>query len=447
MNRTFDLVVIGTGTAGSVVASRCRDAEWSVAIVDELPFGGTCALRGCDPKKVLVGAAEAVDWANRMRGKGVVGEISIDWPALMAFKRTFTDPVPPQREQSFIDRGIDVFHGRARFVDRTSIAVGDDVLSARHVVIATGAQPVALGVPGSEHVITSDAFLELEALPRSIVFIGGGYISFEFAHVAARAGAEVVILHRGSRPLGAFDGDLVKHLVQASEERGIRVLVDAPVEAIEKRGDTFVVHASGGRRFEADLVVHGAGRVPSTKELDLESGGVKATEHGAVAVNEFLQSVSNDAVYAAGDVAGTRSPALTPVSSAHGQVVAENLLQGNTRRPDLVEVPSVVFTIPPLAMVGPTEEGARAQGLRFTVRSEDASTWYSTRRTGESHAASKVLVEDGTGRVLGAHLFGPNAAELINVFAIAIRAGVTAEQMKATTFAYPTGASDISYIA
>ncbi len=441
----FDLIVIGTGTAGSVAAARCRNAGWTVAIVDELPFGGTCALRGCDPKKVLVGAAEAVDWSRRMVGRGVVGELAIDWRALMAFKRTFTDPVALRKELSFIDSGIEVFHGRARFVDRTSVAVGDEVLSARHVLIATGARPAPLGVPGSEHVIESDGFLELEELPRSIVFIGGGYVSFEFAHVAARAGADVTILHRSARPLDAFDGDLVSRLVRASEERGIRVHVDTPVESIEARGDGFVVHARG-RHFDADLVVHGAGRVPATASLELDRGGVTITQRGAVAVNDYLQSVGNEAVYAAGDVAGTVHPALTPVSSEHGHVVAENLLHGNTRRPDLTEVPSVVFTIPPLAKVGLTEDQARAQGVRFTVLSEDASTWYSTRRTGESHAASKVLVEETTGRILGAHLFGPNAAEVINVFAIAIRAGMTAEQVKATTFAYPTGASDVSYM-
>jgi glutathione reductase (NADPH) len=446
MERRFDLVVIGTGTAGTGVATTCRAAGWSVAIVDELPFGGTCVLRGCDPKKVLVGAAEAMDWIRRMQGKGIAGGATISWPALMAFKRTFTEPVPAQREKSFAEHGIVGFHGAARFTGPRSVQVGAETLTARHVVIATGAKPAALGIPGAEHVVTSDVFLELEELPKSIVFLGGGYISFEFAHVAARAGSKVTILHRGARPLVAFDEDLVRCLVKAGAERGVDLELDIAVESIEKRGGKFAVRAKGGRCFEADLVVHGAGRVPHTEALDLERASVTRTKRGGVVVNEFLQSTSNPAIYGAGDVASAETPALTPVASRHARTVAHNLLHGNERTPNLTEVPSVVFTIPPLAMVGLTETAARDKGVKFTARLENASSWYSTRRTGESHAASKVLLEEGTRRIVGAHLLGPHAPEVINVFALAMRANLTADDVKETTFAYPTGASDLSYL-
>src|SRR5688500_3469457 len=203
--KTFDVVIIGTGSAASAVAFPCRSAGWTVAVIDSRPFGGTCTLRGCDPKKVLVGAAELVDWSDRMRGKGVRGDdVGIDWPELMRFKRTFTDSVPHQREQSFLQAGIATFHGPARFVGPTTVQVGDERLEANRVVIATGAGPIKLPIPGAEHVTTSDQFLELNELPLSLIFVGGGYISFEFAHVAARAGAEVAILHRGVRPLARF---------------------------------------------------------------------------------------------------------------------------------------------------------------------------------------------------------------------------------------------------
>lgn len=205
MIRKFDVVVIGTGSAASTVAALCGKAGRSVAVIDSRPFGGTCALRGCDPKKVLVGVAEVIDWNRRMQGKGVRAQEScIDWPELMRFKRTFTESRPKQTEQWMTKSGIATFHDRARFVGPVAIQVGRDVLEAANVVVAAGAKPVDLNIPGAEHAITSEQFLELDNLAGRIVFIGGGYISFEFTHVAARAGSHVTILHRGDRPLASL---------------------------------------------------------------------------------------------------------------------------------------------------------------------------------------------------------------------------------------------------
>src|SRR6266404_2756579 len=195
--KNVDLIVIGTGAAGSSAAFECRSAGWNVGIIDSRPFGGTCALRGCDPKKVLVGAAEVIERTRQMAGKGVASEdVCIDWPALMRFKCTFTEPVPADREQQFLEAGIAVFHGRARFTDKTTIKVGNDTLTGRFVLVAAGARPATLNIPGEKYLTTSEEFLELDRLPSRIIFVGGGYISFEFAHVSARAGARVQILHR-----------------------------------------------------------------------------------------------------------------------------------------------------------------------------------------------------------------------------------------------------------
>jgi glutathione reductase (NADPH) len=210
MPRAFDVIAIGTGSAAAAVASRCREAGWQVAIVDSRPFGGTCALRGCDPKKVLVGAAEALDWTRRMKGKGIqAAKLQIAWPELIRFKRSFTEPVPKRREDEFEKAGIAAFHGTARFAAQTTVQVGKETLVGRYVVIASGQVPADLEIPGAEHLTTSDQFLELDELPRRILFIGGGYIAFEFAHVAARAGSQITVLHRGPRPLALFDPDLV----------------------------------------------------------------------------------------------------------------------------------------------------------------------------------------------------------------------------------------------
>lgn len=416
-------------------------------MIDKQPFGGTCALRGCDPKKVLVGAAAAVDAVRSLAGKGLRPEgLAIDWAELMTFKRTFTDPYPANREAGLRRAGIELFHGPARFVGPSRVAVGEAVLDAsRAVVIAAGARPADLAITGSEHLRTSEQFLELPALPRALAFVGGGYISFEFAHVAARAGARVTILHRGARPLEGFDPDLVARLVTRTRALGIDVRLGTEVRGIEALGSGFRAVVSNGPPVDADLVFHGAGRVPDIDELDLDVAGIQITRYG-VEVNAFLQSVSNPKVYAAGDCAATQGPALTPVAGYEGRIVAANLLEGHRTTAMYAAVPSVAFTVPPLASVGLREDEARAQGLRFAVRHQDTAGWYSSRRLGEEASAFKVMVEDGTGRILGAHLLGPHADETINLFALAMRAGVTADAFKTMIWAYPTNGSDTAYM-
>ena len=447
MPDTYDLVVIGAGTAARVAAMRVRKAGKSVAVIDCRPYGGTCALRGCDPKKMLRHGAAVIDDARRMRSNGVVGEDSIDWRELMAFKRTFTDPVPGKHERSYHEAGIDTYHGSVRFTGANSLVVDGKTLVGGHVLIASGAEPVPLGLPGEEHVIDNEAFLGMDRLPRRIVLVGGGYIAAEFSTIAANAGAEVTILQRGPRMLTGFDPDLVGWLMPRLHDAGIDVQLDTVVDAIDKTGDGFSVRASTGgvnKSFAADLVVHAAGRRPALEALDLDAAGI-AHEHGRLTLNEHLQSVSNPAVYAAGDAAQI-GPPLTPVSSHDGKVVAGNMLEGNHLRPDYRGVPSVAFTLPPLASVGLSETEARERGLRFRVKSDLVPNWYSARQAAEPVYGFKVLVDEGNDRVLGAHLVGPHADEVINLFALAIRHGLTAENLKSTMFAYPTGASDIGYM-
>src|SRR5216684_5394363 len=233
----YDLVVIGTGTAAQAASGRVRKAGRSVAVIDHRPFGGTCALRGCDPKKMLVSGAEAVDMARRMHSRGVGGELRIEWKELIAFKRTFTDPVPKKREQSFSEQGIDAFHGLARFTGVDSVEIEGRILKGRHILIASGARPASLGFPGEEHLTTSDQFMELERLPARIVMVGGGYIAAEFSHIAARAGAKVTVLQRDERMLPQFDPDLVAWLMEKFQEIGIEVRLRNAVTAVERSGN------------------------------------------------------------------------------------------------------------------------------------------------------------------------------------------------------------------
>ena len=447
MERRFDLVVVGTGVT-SAVASRCREAGWTVAVVDSRPFGGTCALRGCVPKKILVGAAEAVHGARDMADMGVpAASLTIDWPALVRFKRSLVDPTPQRTEQAWAKMGVEQFHGRARFVGPITLAVGDDSLAGRRVLIAAGAMPAPLKFPGAERLATSEDFLNLDRMPPRIVFVGGGYISFEFAHVAARAGAEVTILHRGARPLEGFDAGLVELLVRRTRELGIRVELDIEVLGVDSGGGGLTVRGSQRgteRRFGADMVVHGAGRVPELDDLDLDAAGVQHEKRG-VTVNEYLQSVSNPAVYAGGDAAAS-GPALTPKADHDAGVLVTNLLEGNRRAVNYEGIASAVFTIPPLASAGLTEDAARAAGLKFRTSWQDTSGWFNTRRVGETVSGFKVLIEEGTGRILGAHLLGPHAAEVINLFAVAIRLRIPADDLRQVIFAYPTNGSDIRFM-
>jgi len=443
----YDLIVIGTGTAAQVAARRVRKAGRSVAVIDHRPFGGTCALRGCDPKKMLVSGAEAIDLSRRMHGRGVAGELRIDWTKLIAFKRSFTDPVPHKREEDFAKQGIEAFHGMARFTAPDTVAVEARALKGRHVLIASGARPVPLRFPGAEHAITSDAFMELEHLPERIVMVGGGYIAAEFSHIAARAGAKVTVLQRGERMLPNFDAELIGWLMEKFQEIGVDVRTRNAVNEIERSGNAYRVRAQtpeGEAVVEADLVVHAAGRIPDIDNLDLPAGGV-AVADGRLSLNEYLQSISNPAVYAAGDAAA-KGPPLTPVSSRDGKVVAANILEGNRHRPDYRGVPSVAFTLPPVAAVGLSEAAARKQGLKFRVKSAKVPDWYTARRVAETVYGYKTLVDESSGRVLGAHLVGPHADEVINLFGLAIRHDLTADDLKSTMFAYPTGASDIGYM-
>lgn len=447
MDRTFDLVVVGTG-ATSAVASKCRQAGWTVAVVDSRPFGGTCALRGCVPKKILVTAAEAVHDVRDLAGKGVAGrDLAIDWADLIHFKRSLVDPTPERTEQAWAGMGIEQFHGRARFVAPTTLTVGAERLTGRRVLIAAGATPAPLAFSGAERLTTSEEFLNLDALPPRIVFVGGGYIAFEFAHVAARAGARVTILHRGARPLDGFDPDLVGLLVRRTRDVGIRVELGTEVRGLEVAGRGLVVRGvqdGQERRFDTDMAVHSAGRVPELDDLDLETAGIKREKRG-VTVNQYLQSVSNPAVYAGGDAAAS-GPPLTPKAELDAEVLATNLLEGNRRTPDYEGIASAVFSVPPLASVGLSEAAARAAGRRFRTNWQDTSAWFNTRRRGETASGFKVLIEEGTDRILGAHLLGPDAHETINLFAIAVRLGIRAGDLKHVLFAYPTHGADIRFM-
>lgn len=443
MAKQYDLIVLGTGGAGYRVAISTKAAGWHVAVVNEGLFGGTCSVRGCIPKKVLAGTAEIADINRRLHELHIVKEQpAMDWAALIAHKRRFTDPVSASTEGALKEAGIDIYSGSPRFTGNLELEVNGEKLSGKKVHIAAGAKPAKLSFEGAEHLIISDDFLELDMLPKRIVFVGGGYISFEFAHIASRFGAEVTILHGDDRPLAMFDPDIVQTLLKASKEVGIKAVLNAEVKKIEKHGDKFAVTTADGKIFEADIAVHGAGRPPAINELNLEATGVQYDKRSGVLVDEYLRSTSNHDVYAAGDAAAS-GPPLSPVAGVQGGIVADNLLGKSHKQPDYLSTPSVIFSTPVVARVGYLEREASEKGIAYDTVTTDVSGWFDSKRLNLKHAMSKILVEKETHKIIGAHLISSHADDLINIFSLAIDLGLTTEQLKAPIFAFPTSSDDM----
>jgi glutathione reductase (NADPH) len=446
--KEYDLIVLGTGDAGQAVALAAAKEKWKVAIIEKKAVGGTCALWGCVPKKVLISGEELVNFSQRMAEAGLSSKTTPDWSELMAFKHRLTGSYSKDSRSNLQKHGVDIYEDTASFVGEAAIRVGEVILHGGNIHIATGARPRPLGIPGEEFMTTSSEFLYREDLPQRLVLIGGGYISFEFAHLAARYGRSVTIIHRSAGVLKKFDPDLVALLVKASEERGITVATRQPLVRIEKTKDDLlvIVQADGDEKaYHADMVVHGAGRVPDIADLNLDAGGIEASQEGVV-VNEYLQSISNPRVYAAGDAAAGGLP-LTPVAMAEGKVVADNLIHASKRRRgDYRVVPSVVFTLPKIASVGLQEAEASRQGLQFDVKFRETADWLHNLRINEPFAGFKIILERDTGRILGAHLLDSHADDLINLFALAMQHNLTAADIKQVLYAYPTASSSIQYM-
>jgi len=435
--KTYDAIVFGSGVAGGVASRRLRESGLDVALLEPGPLGGTCPLRGCEPKKTLFDVVESMERCRMHRGLGLSGTPELDWGELVRFKNGFTDPVHEQVRADLEDRGIDWIRAPGRFLDPGAVEAEGERLAAGTFVVATGAVPRPLSFPGADHVTDSSAFFDLEKLPGRMAVIGGGYIAFEFAHLAARAGTGVDILVRSGRCLKYFDPELVDLLVDRSEALGIRIHHHVPMDRIEREGGSFrVLAGDGSREVRSDLVLHGAGRVPALAGLDLEAGGVETGERG-IALNERLQSVSNPRVYAAGDVNAT-GPQLTPVALMEAEAVTRDILEGSAEPPDYSGIPSVLFTHPVLARTGLLETECEELGIPYEKRFVDASQWASVKRLGEETAAVKILIQPGDGRILGAHVLGPHAEEVINVFAMAVRKRIPRRDLGDVVWAYPS---------
>ena len=441
----LDVLVLGGGNAGIGAAVPARAAGLSVAIVEARDLGGTCPNRGCTPKKVLVAAAHALHEIERASEHAIaVGRPTLDWAALIDREKHLIKDVPANLERAMLKRGIAIIRGDASFVAPDAVRIGDRLIEAKTIVIATGSKPRPLTFPGAEALITSDEMLSERTLPRSVVFVGGGVISLEFGHVYARAGARVTILEVLPQLLPALDADAVARLQAESERIGITIHTGVKVNGIEQAGDEYrVVFEQGGRELSASgtRIVNGAGRIANVDALDLAAGNV-AHANGRISVDDYLRSTSNPRVYVCGDAVPT-SPQLSPIATYEGDIVGRNLVHGPKHTPDYASVPTSVYTVPPLASVGLTEAAARQKIPKVKVRTTDMLSWFSARTYAETVAWSKIIIDEATDLIVGAHFVGHSGEELINLFGMAMGCGITASQMRERIYAYPTFSSDI----
>jgi glutathione reductase (NADPH) len=444
----YDVVILGGGNAAMGVTVPTREAGLSVAMIEMRDLGGTCPNRGCMPKKVLVAAAHALDEIARAHHHGIaVAPPTLDWAALIAREKQMIAGIPDSLAASMARRGVEVIRGQGRFVGADAVQVAGRTLEAGHIVIATGSKPRHLPIPGADRMITSDDVLDDPTLPREVVFIGGGVIALEFSHVYVRAGVKVTILEALPQLLPAVDADAAAQLRSETERLGVAIHTGVSVTRIDPAGERpRVSFTKDGAEhvIEAERVVNGAGRVADLDGLDLDAAGVRH-EGGRVPVDEFLRSVSNPAVHVCGDALWS-SPQLSPIATHEGQLVGRNIVEGPRHKPDYASIPSCIFTVPALASVGLTEAQAREKGLRVRVQVNDMRGWLSAKTYAESAAWAKVLVEEGSDRIVGAHLFGHAGEELIHVFALAIRHGITAGQLKDTVYGFPTFAADLKFL-
>ncbi len=444
--QNVDVVVLGTGAVGQIVAYKARKAGKSVVAVETREPGGTCPNRGCDAKKPLVNAAHTLRSFQALHDHGLVGDARIDWPALINFKRSFTNPVGDETRKDLEAAGVTLVEGRPRFVDERTIEAGGTRYRAEQIVIVTGQRPRTLDVPGAEHTVDSDAFLELDELPKRVAFIGGGYIGMEFACVCAAAGAEVTVLDQNVYPLMKFDEDAVRTLLAALEDQGIKLLTRRTVTAIERTeeggGGLHVVTESDEPAVVVDLVVNASGRVPSVEGMDLDAGNVAHGKKG-VKVDRHLRSVSNPRVWAGGDVAdgsaaGDPRPALTPIASQDGRTLAHNLFKDTPVERSGSPVASVAFTCPPVASVGLTEPQAREKHGDVSVVKGDMAEWKVVQQHGHRHGFYKLIFAAEDGPLLGAHLAGYGVDEVINLLTLAACRGCKRDELCAAALGYPT---------
>lgn len=438
----FDMITLGAGSGGVASSRRAGGYGARVAIVEESRIGGTCVLRGCVPKKLLVYGAQFADAFADAAGFGwTVAPPRFDWPSLIAAKNKELDRLEQIYVNMLKNSGVEIIEGRGVLADPHTVEVGGRHYTAETILIATGGHPTVPAIPGIEHVISSNEALDLPELPRKIVIVGGGYIAVEFAGIFRGFGSEVVEIIRREELLNGFDDDLRVALAQEMRGRGVEIHTRTQVQRIEKDPrEGYTVYTTGGQEISADLVMYATGRGPNTKGLGLAEAGVKTNDKGAVLVDEW-QKTNVPNVYAVGDVTDRLN--LTPVAIAEGRAIAETLYNNNPIKMDHNDVPTAVFSNPPIGTVGLTEEQARRQYSDevdiYCARFRPMKNTLSGR---DERTFMKMVVDGRSDRVLGCHMLGPDAPEIAQGLAIAIKCGASKRMFDQTVGIHPSAAEE-----
>ncbi len=436
----FDLYVIGAGSGGVRCSRIAATAGARVAICEDDRVGGTCVIRGCVPKKLLVYGSHFHEDFEDAAGYGwTVGDSKFDWATLIANKDNEIDRLNGIYKRLLSDAGVTLHEGRGRLIDANTVEVAGKRYTAERIVIATGGRAIRPGIEGAEFGITSNEAFHLKTLPKRIVVYGGGYIAVEFAGIFNGLGAEVTQVIRRDHVLRGFDQEVREHLQKEMTRKGIVFRPNTEIVAVEKTGDAYRCKTSAGEAIEADLVMFATGRAPNTHDLGLEKVGVTLNKAGAVAVDEWSQTTV-PSIYAIGDV--TDRINLTPVAIMEGHFLANTLFANRPMKPDHRDVPSAVFSQPPVGTVGLTEEEARRTYGEIDVYAATFRPMKATLSGRQQQTLMKLLVDAKSDRVVGAHMVGEDAAEIIQGIGIAIKAGATKRQFDATVGIHPTAAEE-----
>ncbi|MEM7268334.1 MAG: glutathione-disulfide reductase [Pseudomonadota bacterium] len=441
----YDLFVIGGGSGGVRSARLTAALGHKVAIAEEFRYGGTCVIRGCVPKKLLVYASSYSEAFEDARGFGwTVGDTAFDWATLIAKKDAEVGRLEGLYAKNVGGAGADVLHQRAEIVGPHEVRLVEDdrVVSAKHILVATGGTPFVPDIPGGEHAITSNEVFDLPELPSRVLVVGGGYIASEFACIFNGMGAEVTQLYRRDMILRGFDMDLREHVSDAMIAKGVDIRYGADVASIEGAGPHKVT-LTNGDVVETDCVFYATGRIPATKGLGLENAGVELGKSGEIIVDDFSQT-NIPSIYAVGDV--TNRLQLTPVAIREGVAFVETVFKSNPTKPDHIDVATAVFTQPEIGTVGQTEDQARAEG-EIEVYKAAFRPMANTLSGRDEKMLMKLIVDKATRRVRGVHIVGHGAGEMIQLAGVAVKMGATKEDFDRTVAVHPTAAEELVTMA
>jgi glutathione reductase (NADPH) len=442
-NHDYDLFVIGAGSGGVRASRLAAELGAKVGIAEEYRVGGTCVIRGCVPKKLLVfGGRYASALADAPSFGWSYDNLKFDWPTLIGNVHREVDRLNGVYTRTLEKAGVDIELTRATLVDRNTVELGnrEAPVRAKTILIATGGRPMIPKLPGSEHFISSNDCFKLERLPESIAIVGAGYIGMEFASIFAGMGVKVTVLHRGNQILRDFDGDLRDMLAEALRKRGIDIRIDTEIAGIEQEGEGYRVKLKRGDSLQAGLVMAATGRWPNTAGIGLKEIGVELGWNGSIAVDEFSRS-SVDNIYAVGDV--TDRVNLTPVAIHEATAFAETVFNNKPTPVDHTTIPSAVFAEPELGTVGLSEEEARERGHVVDIYKIAFRPLKYTLAGRDEKMLLKLVVDMASDKVLGCHILGPDAAEITQMAAIALKMGATKAEFDATMPLHPTAAEEL----